>query len=167
MRSHTVRAKRVLNRSLILAGLSLFFFTSHAAPDSGTVAQDQIRAALEKWTKDFNAGNSESVCALFASDLISNYQGQPEGNFDSLCARLKKSVSDRASAYHYNLKVNEILVSGDLAMVRLVWTLTVRRQNGSNDLTILEPGLDVFRREPDGTWKIARYMAYPLSPLPP
>jgi hypothetical protein len=23
-----------------------------------------------------------------------------------------------------------------------------------------EPGLDVFRRQPDGTWRISRYMAY-------
>jgi ketosteroid isomerase-like protein len=23
-----------------------------------------------------------------------------------------------------------------------------------------EPGLDVFRRQPDGSWKIVRYIAY-------
>ena len=31
-----------------------------------------------------------------------------------------------------------------------------------NTLRILfiEPGMDIFRRQPDGSWKIMRYMAY-------
>jgi len=159
-----MRAKNVLAGLLALFALSLLFLAPYAAADSTTAAQDEIRAALEKWTKDFNSGNSDGVCSLFAPDLISNYQGQPEGNYDSLCARLKRSLGDRANAYHYAFEVNEILVSGNLAVVRLVWTLTVHRQKESNDLTIEEPGLDIFRRQPDGSWKIARYMSYPLSP---
>jgi steroid delta-isomerase len=32
---------------------------------------------------------------------------------------------------------------------------------GSSQVTeTKEPGLDVFRRQPDGKWRIARYMAY-------
>ena len=42
--------------------------------------------------------------------------------------------------------------------MRLVWTLTVK-QDGS-ETTSLEPGMDVFRRQADGTWKIIRYIAY-------
>jgi steroid delta-isomerase len=159
-----IGAKTELAGLLISSVLSLFISASPASADSTLDAQNQIRAALEKWTNDFNAGNAQSVCSLFARDLISNYQGQPEGNYDSLCARLKRSVSDRANAYHYDLKINEILVSGSLAAVRLVWTLTIRRRNESSVSMIVEPGLDVFRREADGTWKIARYMSYPLSP---
>ncbi len=158
-----MRVKNVLVGSLISGVLSLFLSASDASADSTTAVQSEIRAALEKWTIDFNARNSSGVCSLFAPDLISNYQGQPEGNYDSLCARLKRSLDDRANAYHYGFKVSEILVSGNLAVVRLVWTLAVHRQNESNDLTIEEPGLDVFRRQPDGTWKIARYMSYPIS----
>ena len=29
--------------------------------------------------------------------------------------------------------------------------------------TDAEPGLDIFRRQPDGSWKIARFIAYPLG----
>jgi ketosteroid isomerase-like protein len=162
------RVKSVLAGLLTLCAFSLSLSASCAARDSTEAAQDRIRAALEKWTIDFNARNSSQVCSLFAPDLVSNYQGQPEGNYDSLCARLKRSLDDPAKAYHYDLHIDEILVAGDLAVVRLKWTLKIRREKVSqkkapNDLTIEEPGLDVFRRQPDGTWKIARYMSYPAA----
>jgi len=49
-------------------------------------------------------------------------------------------------------------VFGDAAVVRLVWTLTIKNTDG--EIESVEPGLDVFRRQADGTWKIVRYMAY-------
>jgi steroid delta-isomerase len=54
--------------------------------------------------------------------------------------------------------------SGDLAVVRLVWTLETEREYGVGKKTIQEPGIDVFRRQADGSWKISRYLAYPASP---
>jgi steroid delta-isomerase len=158
----------ILAGLLTLCAFSLSLPASCLANESTQAAQNQIRAALEKWTRDFNTRNSSQVCSLFAPDLISNYQGQPEGNCDSLCARLKRSLEDPAKTYHYALHIDEILIAGDLAMVRLKWTLKIGREKASeekttNDLTIEEPGLDVFRRQPDGTWKIARYMSYPAS----
>jgi hypothetical protein len=40
--------------------------------------------------------------------------------------------------------------------VRLDWTLTIT----PGDETSLEPGMDIFRREADGVWRIVRYMSY-------
>ncbi len=149
----------------VIAGamIALVGPVSCLAADSTIAERSEIRAALEKWTKDFNARDTSQVCSLFAPDLISNYQGQPQGNFNSLCTQLKKSVSDPATSYHYALDLKEIIVSGDMAVVRLEWTLKMRRQNQSKEMTIVEPGLDVFRREPDGMWRIARFVAYSAS----
>jgi ketosteroid isomerase-like protein len=55
-----------------------------------------------------------------------------------------------------------MLVSGDLAVVRLTWTLTAEN-NGARDVTTDE-GMDVFRRTPDGVWSIARYIAFSTRP---
>ncbi len=35
---------------------------------------------------------------------------------------------------------------GDIAIARVVWTLTIRKSDGA-ELKIVEPGLDVFRKE--------------------
>jgi steroid delta-isomerase len=49
---------------------------------------------------------------------------------------------------------------GDTAVVRLVWTFTIREKDKSGQEQSVEPGMDVFRRQADGSWKIVRYMAF-------
>jgi len=62
----------------------------------------------------------------------------------------------------YAPDIQEILVSGDLAFVRLVWSVTVQR--GPSPAASKESGLDVFRRGPDGRWSIIRFLAYSNAP---
>jgi len=148
---------------LAAAALAILMFATYvsAADDDSAAVQNQIRIALEKWKLDFNAGDASQVCTLFAPDLISNFRGQPEDTYNSLCANLQSALTDPAKTYHYDLEIKEILVSGDLAVVRLVWTLKVHPKDAaSSEAVTREPGMDIFHRQPDGTWKIQRYMAY-------
>ena len=77
-----------------------------------------------------------------------------------VCGQLLGSLADQSRKYAYDVTIKEIIVSGDLAAVRLVWTLTVRRPGQVGGTATTEPGLDLFRRQGDGTWKIVRYLAY-------
>ncbi|MGA8644309.1 MAG: nuclear transport factor 2 family protein [Candidatus Binatus sp.] len=153
---------------VIVAGLLAMLLVASrasAVDDDSAAIQNQIRVELEKWKLDFNAADASQVCGLFAPDLISNFRGQPEDTYNSLCANMQAALTDPAKTYHYDLEIKEILVSADLAVVRLVWTLKVRPKHGGSEETTREPGMDIFRRQPDGTWKISRYMAYE-SPMP-
>jgi ketosteroid isomerase-like protein len=131
-----------------------------AACGSDEPAKTAIRNALMRWTADFNDGNADKVCNLFAPDLRSNFHGQPESNFETLCAQLQKSLKDEARSYHYGLDIEEIVVAGDVAIVRLVWTLSIQPKGGGSAIVSRERGLDVFRKQPNGTWKIVRFLAY-------
>ena len=136
-------------------------FLSQSLPSHAADSPDrEVRARLEQWTEDFNAGRADKVCDLFAPDLVSNFRGQPERGYDELCGLLQRSLSDGARSYSYALDLKEIIVSGDLAVVRLVWTLTIESKGGQGQITSVEPGMDIFRRQPDGKWRIARYIAY-------
>jgi len=150
-------------RTLIWSGALCFAFTSPAA-QADSAAQAEIRTALTQWTADFNAGNADKVCGLFAPDLIAQYRGQPERDYNALCGVLKRSLSDRSKSYQYSLVIKEILVAGDLAVVRLVWTLKVQRKDSGPEIISDEPGMDIFQRQPDGSWKISRYIAYEAPP---
>jgi steroid delta-isomerase len=141
----------------MLLALTLIAPPLHAA--AAERAEDAIRAALQKWTQDFNGGNAEAVCQLFAPDLRYDFRGYPERGYRDICARLQRSLGDASKTYAYALDIREILVSGDLAVVRLAWTLTVTLPNGQA-VTSVEPGMDVFRKDQDGSWKIIRYIAY-------
>ncbi len=153
MPATAVRWIGALALSLLAAGA--------ATADEAAPAQAAIRAALGAWTDAFNAGRQEAVCDLFAPDLVATYQGQPDRDFAGLCELLRSSLRNGSRSFHYAPPdVREILVSGDLAVVRLIWTLSVRGQDGSLLERLHEPGLDVFRRQPDGHWRIARFVAF-------
>ncbi len=141
----------------VLAVLSLFLLGSLLS-QAGSAAIE-IENTLERWMADFNAGKTEQICDLFAVDVRADYRGYPTRDHKAVCDLLTKSLTDTTRAYRYALDIKEIVVFGDVAVVRLVWTLTITEKDGG-EITSVEPGMDVFQRQADGTWKIVRYMAY-------
>ena len=132
---------------------------------SDDAARAEIAAALAQWTDDFNAGRADKVCDLFARDLRADFRGVPERGYQAQCDLLQRALADPTRRFSYALAIKEILVWGDTAVVRLDWTLTVRPRDrggdgGAGESVTREPGLDVFRRQGDGRWRIVRYMAY-------
>jgi steroid delta-isomerase len=123
-------------------------------------AEAEIRAAFAQWTDDFNARRADKVCDLFARSLISNYRGVPERGYDRQCQILNEALTAHDRRFHYALTIKEILVFGEIAIARIVWTLTIREAATGKDTVVIEPGLDVFRRDADGKWRIFRYIAY-------
>ncbi len=165
---HRIRDTRTkllsVMRAVLRGGLVSLALAAPAAAQGDSPAQAAIRAALTQWMADFNAGRADKVCALFAPDLIAVYRGQPDRGYDALCDLLKRSLNDRSKTYTYDLAIKEILVEGDLAVVRLTWTLTVKAKEPPSEVTSSEPGMDIFRRQADGGWKIFRYIAYEAPP---
>jgi ketosteroid isomerase-like protein len=152
-------------RTMVWSGALWAALACAAAAQNEGAAQAAIRAALAQWTEDFNAGRADKVCDLFAPDLIAQYRGQPERDYNALCGLLRQSLADRTKTFAYSLAIDEILVSGNLAVVRLVWTLKVQRRDAPGEVvTSREPGMDICRRQPDGSWKISRYIAYEAPP---
>lgn len=116
----------------------------------------EIRSRLKQWTEDFNAGRKERACDLFSKDLISDFRGQGEANYATRCALITKAIDDPSRTFRYQLDIKEIITGADLAVVRLVWTLEVTPPGKKER----ESGMDIFRKEQDGAWRIIRYMAY-------
>jgi steroid delta-isomerase len=134
--------------------------TAAAAAAHADSAADEaaIMQRLQRWTADFNAKDSAGVCDLFAPDLVYSMPEVVQGTRETMCANLAKMLARSDIQLHYgNPDVHEILVLGDVAVVRLTWTLTTQ-VNGANDTTT-EEGMDIFRRQPDGKWSIARFIA--------
>jgi len=122
-------------------------------------AATEIESTLDRWMADFNAGKTEQICDLFAADVRADYRGYPTRDHQAVCDLLTKSLTGTTRSYRYALDIKEIAVFGDVAVVRLVWTLTIKEQDGG-EIKSVEPGMDVFQRQADGSWRIVRYMAY-------
>jgi len=141
-----------MRRALAIALLALAALPATARADDA----EDVRARLYQWTDDFNAKRIEPVCDLFSKELISTVRGQGDTDYATRCGILTKSLADPARDFHYEVDIHEVIVSGDLAVVRLTWTLFITPMN----VTAVEPGMDVFRKEADGAWRIVRYLSY-------
>jgi len=150
---------KLLVAVVLVAFAALAAVNLRAEPDPETA----IRAALEQWRQDFNARKAEHICDLFAPELLYDFQGLPEQNYALLCDRLHKAMASETPNITYGLRIKEVIVAGDLAMVRLTWISTVTAADGTSEIDD-EQGLDVFAKQPGGTWKIIRYIAYPERP---
>jgi ketosteroid isomerase-like protein len=146
--------------ALLTTAMMVFAFASPlAAEPADASAQAAVRARLVRWTDDFNAGKVEQSCDLFALELRYDYRGLPERNYQDMCAGLSRALTDPSKHYSYGLAIKDIFVFGDMAAVRLVWTLTLTSAGAPSKVSH-EHGIDVFRRQPDGAWRIIRFVAY-------
>ena len=152
---------RSLALPVLFAGLLAALAPAPALADA-EADEAAIAARLGAWAEAFNARDASRTCDLFAADLVSSMRGRPDEGRDAVCRRIASALADRGVTLRYTPDIEEILVSGDLAVVRLVWTVTIQR--GPSPAVTKEPGLDVFRREPDGQWRIIRFLAYSNAP---
>jgi steroid delta-isomerase len=148
-------------RPALIAGLIGIFVLSpaRADPDADKAA---IAARLRAWADAFNARDANQACDIFAPDLVATVRGAAERGRNAACAEIASALADRTRTIRYDPDIKEILVSGDLAVVRLVWSVTVQR--GPSPAVSKETGFDVFRRGPDGRWSIIRFLAYSNAP---
>jgi hypothetical protein len=58
----------------------------------------------------------------------------PERDYNAICSLLQRALADRSKTITYSFDIKEIIVSGDMAIVRLVWTSKVSRE-GSAQVT--------------------------------
>lgn len=122
-----------------------------------------IRQRFDTWTTAFNAGDAAGVCDLFAPDLRYAIPEIVDGTQETMCGNLAKVLARSDLRLHYDRPdIHEIVVSGDIAVVRLTWTLTTEAK-GEKDTTT-EEGIDIFARQPDGRWSIARFIAFTTRP---
>jgi ketosteroid isomerase-like protein len=136
------------------------------APASQAADADAIRNEFAAWRSAFDSRNVNAVCDIFAPDLRLDAGPLLDDTYSRLCARLQRILKDPEATYKYSLAIREILIFGDIAIVRPVWTLTVTREGEPSAIVTTEPGLDVMRRERNGTWRIFRFMAYTVPQEP-
>lgn len=145
---------------LRLLGLAAALDIGAAIPARADPASDKeaVTARLLQWAAAFNARDAAGTCDLFAPDLISTVPGGLSDNRSTVCTRLSTILAKTDTQFHYTPDIHEIIVSGDYAVVRLIWTLTTT--HGSQVETDQEAGMDLFQRQADGRWSIARFLAF-------
>lgn len=120
-------------------------------------AEREIRNSLTRWVQAANRGDWKEAVKVWAPDLIGWYPGMPD---DTYAREIERAARGGAPRTKYELEIKEVMVSGQLAVVRDVWTFTTRQESG-RDLTETVRSFEVWRRQPDGAWKICRWISAP------
>jgi ketosteroid isomerase-like protein len=142
--------------------IAVALLIAFAAPAVAETASGdaEVRAALKQWMADFNAGRADKICGIFAPTLRADVDGFPERTFDVQCKVLQTVLADPEHSLNYALDIKEILADGDMAAVRLLWTLTSKKKSSGESKVTQEQGLDIFGRSSDGRWQIIRFMSF-------
>lgn len=159
----TSMRRKTRRRGPILAVPVVVLLLATGALAESTTPRAEILGALERWTTSFNWRNARGACALFAPDLVATFPGVPDRDYAAMCRQLTTVLEDRTRSLRYAYELEEIVVAGDLAVVRLVWTLRQTAPAAAARILAKERGVDVFRRQPDGTWRVMWSMAYPIE----
>lgn len=150
---------------LLLAGTSgaqQASTTAVSGPERDVAA---VRAAVLHSGEAANAADPDAIMALYARDIVLSYPGVPDMDYETLARGYREMLRTPGVALWTVPEIREILVSGDLAVVRVTWTTTITQGEPARSTTRLARDLQVWRREADGSWKFARGMHY-RTPVP-
>ena len=115
---------------------------------------DALRERGRAWVEAARAEDAAELSRLYTQEAVFLPPRQPEivgrGEIRSLFA----AQFERFDA-SYEFEIREIVVSGDWAFRRGVYTVHATLDDGSTR-TVRDKFLDVWRRGEDGRWRIAR-----------
>ena len=120
-------------------------------------AEADIRQALAGWVEAANRGDWKAALKVWAPDLIGWYPGSPDDTYAREAENAARAGEPRTK---YDLEIKEVLVAGSLAVVRDVWKFTTRRTPGEPTIETVK-SFEVWRRQPDGAWRISRWISAP------
>ena len=128
-------------------------------PQDSAAAVRHIRGALADWVEAANAGDWKRAARVWAPDLVGWYPGQPDDTYAKEMDNASRPRAGRPRT-HYDVKVVEVIVSGDLAVVRDIWRFTTPADTANTKASVVR-SYEVWKRQKDGEWKIARWISAP------
>jgi ketosteroid isomerase-like protein len=120
-------------------------------------AEREIRSALASWVEAANRGDWKEALKVWAPDLIGWYPGTPDDTYEREVERAARAGPPRTK---YQVDIREVMVSGPMAVVRDVWTFSTKGAGGPPSVEKVK-SFEVWKRQPDGRWKISRWISAP------
>jgi len=114
-----------------------------------------IQALIDRATDVNNAGDIAGWVELFGDDMVYMRDGGPPITTRDA---LEGAAVSQFSRYRSNLQssTDEIQIIGDWAFARTTVNGSLTPRGGGNPVRVDRKEMAIYRRQPDGTWKLAR-----------
>ena len=149
-------------RNLIAAALCLV----PTAPAGAQTTADQaaIRGEIEAGARACEGGRPDDIMRGYARDISLSYPGTPDQDFDAILAAYRRlcagSAGGEGTVETTRGEFQEILVSGDLAVVRVVWNTHLRGMAPGSVRRLQD--WQLWRRTGEG-WRFFRGVHFPVQ----
>lgn len=130
-------------------------------PQVETEPQREIGQALANWVIATNRGDEVAANTIWGPNVVGWFPAAREFSNEA-ASEIAGLPEKKDGAYStYELKIEEIAASGEIASVYDIWTET-RHFKGS-EVTVKRTirGNELWRHQPDGKWKIVRWVSAP------
>jgi ketosteroid isomerase-like protein len=146
-----------LSAIVLAGGISLSFSQSQNDKKS----EEQIRKALADWVAATNRRDEAAANTIWAQNVVGWFPEAQE--FSNSAAFLVAGIpEDKGASYStYELKIDEVAVSGSLAAVHDIWTETKHFNGSSVTVRRIIRGSELWRKQADGKWSIVRWVSAP------
>jgi uncharacterized protein (TIGR02246 family) len=114
-----------------------------------------IEAVLTEASAAYRDADAERWAAIFTKDAVIMLAGQPAITGREALVRLAQERF-RQFTTAVEIKPEEIEMCGDWAFARTAVTGTFTPKDGSTPMELDLKEIAIYRRQPDGTWKVAR-----------
>lgn len=121
---------------------------------------EALRALVIRSGEAFNARDPDGIMALYSRDIVLSYPGIPDTEYEAIASGYREMTNLPAGVTVNTVPdIEEIIVSGDMGIVRVTWNTTTVRTEPAQRSTRQMRDLQVWRREADG-WKFYRGMHF-------
>jgi ketosteroid isomerase-like protein len=129
-----------------------------ASPESFTSSAGEVWETLMRWRDSYNARDLDGTLAPYEASINGLYAGSQLDTLASLRDSYARSFAVADPRRTIDFEPEEILASGNFAFVRDHWTSTVHSPAGQTQR--LSRGIEFWRKNHSGQWKLARYLSY-------
>jgi ketosteroid isomerase-like protein len=123
----------------------------------------QVRTSIDKWMEALSARDPNAFSNYVMSDLQGAYQGAiadyDGASFERSLKLTLAGAADKDSKDSWSNDIEEVVGSGDMAVVRSTRTFT-HTLAGGRATSLKMRLLEVYRRFDDGTWRMARFFGF-------
>jgi uncharacterized protein (TIGR02246 family) len=120
-----------------------------------------VRAEFARWTEAYKRHDLKGTMEIFDPQVRFAFQGGPDVGYAELERSYVAEFKANSTAEWVG-SIDEVLGSGDIAAEFSTWKL-IDHRDGKEIVLAQNRGMDLFRMNARGEWRIIRSLNYPLK----
>ena len=137
-----------------------------SAPDTSAADRAAIDAGHEAFLAGMRANDCHALLALLTADVVFVPPNMPQANGPDRVRSWCESTFAQVKTKSVVISSRDVTVAGDWGIEHATFEWTVVPAGGGGDLRDEGRVVAIWRRQPDGSWKLARDIWNSALPLP-